>query len=252
VDSGRHPQGRDELDHHAELTDLTDLTVARRGRLIVLEGPEGAGKTTQVRHLARYLAQAGRPHTVVREPGGTPAGEAIRAILLDPRGDVGARAEALLFLASRAELTERVIGPALERGDVVVADRFFLATYAYQVGGRGLPEADVRAANAFATGGLVPDLTVLLHLDPADGRARVAARGGPDRMERAGAAFHERVGRAFFGFLDPAWQRSHPECGPIAAVSGGGSEAEVFARILAALAERWPETFSLATDRDMV
>jgi len=215
------------------------------GRLIVLEGAEGVGKSTQLAKLAEHLARAGRPPVVVREPGGTPLGEAIRGLLLDPGGDVGARAEALLFMASRAQLVERVIEPALARGELVIADRFFLSTYAYQIGARGLPDEDVAAANRLATGGLVPDLTVLLFLPAAEGLARAAGRGGPDRMERAGREFHERVERAFAAFRNPAWQQRHPECGPIATVRADGTEEAVFSRLLAVLAERWPETFSL-------
>jgi dTMP kinase len=214
-----------------------------RGRLIVLEGAEGVGKSTQLARLAEHLKQQGRRAVVVREPGGTPLGEAVRHLVLDPGGDVGARAEALLFMASRAQLVERVIGPALARGELVLADRFFLSTYAYQIGARGLPEEDVVAANRLATGGLVPDLTILLFLPAAEGLARAAGRGGPDRLEGAGREFHERVERAFDSFRDPAWQRRHPECGPITTVRADGSEETVFAHLLAALAERWPETF---------
>ena len=216
-----------------------------RGRLVVLEGAEGVGKTTQLARLADHLARAGRPAVLVREPGGTPLGEAIRGLLLDPAGDVGPRAEALLFMASRAQLVDRVIGPALARGDLVLADRFFLSTYAYQIGARGLPEEDVVAANRLATGGLVPDLTILLFLPAAEGLARAAGRGGPDRMERAGREFHERVEASFVAFRNPAWQQRHPECGPVATVRADGSEEAVHSRLLAVLAERWPETFSL-------
>ena len=216
-----------------------------RGRLIVLEGAEGVGKSTQLVRLAEHLERHGRPAVVVREPGGTPLGEAIRGLLLDPAGDVGPRAEALLFMASRAQLVGRVIGPALARGDLVLADRFFLSTYAYQIGARGLPEEDVVTANRLATGGLVPDLTLLLFLPAAEGLARAAGRGDADRMERAGREFHQRVEGAFATFRDPAWQRRHPECGPIATVRADGSVEAVHSRLLAVLAERWPETFSL-------
>jgi dTMP kinase len=149
-------------------------------------------------------------------------------------------------MASRAELVDEQVWPALARGDTVLLDRFFLATYAYQVGGRGLPDEAVLAANSFATGGLVPDLTILLHLPAAVGLARAAGRGGQDRIEREGREFHERVERAFATFLDPEWQRTHPEAGPIVAVSGEGTEDAVFGRVLAAVARRWPETFTLS------
>src|SRR5579862_8111730 len=123
------------------------------GRLIVFEGSEGAGKSTQIGLLASWLTQAGRKNVVVREPGGTPLGDEIRRILLEPGGDVSPRAEALLFMASRAQLVERVVRPALDGHEVVLVDRFFLSTYAYQGAGRGLSEDDLRAANHVATGG---------------------------------------------------------------------------------------------------
>src|SRR5690349_902607 len=146
-------------------------------------------------------------------------------------------------MASRAQLVEREIQPALARGDVVVLDRFFLSTYAYQIAGRGLPEAEVRQANGFATGGLVPDLTLFLELAPAEGMARADARGGRDRMERSGAEFHDRVATAFASFVSPAWQAAHPESGPIVRVDAAGSESAVHERIVALLDQRWPETF---------
>jgi dTMP kinase len=125
----------------------------------------------------------------------------------------------------------------------VVLDRFFLSTHAYQIAGRGLPAGEVRAANALATAGLVPDLTVLLALDPAVARARMVARGGLDRMEREDAAFHARVAEAFLAAADPAWQRAFPEVGPVVQVDAEGAAAEVEARVWALLADRWPETF---------
>src|SRR4051812_23650284 len=112
-----------------------------RGRVIVFEGAEGAGKSTQLRRLAEWLIAGGTTVVSVREPGGTPIGDEIRRLLLDPTSDIAPRAEALLFMASRAQLVERVIRPAVERGDVVLVDRFFLSTYAYQGAGRGLPAA---------------------------------------------------------------------------------------------------------------
>jgi dTMP kinase len=210
------------------------------GALIVLEGVEGAGKSTQVRRLVRRLQSGGLDCLAVREPGGTVAGDAIRALLLDPGSHLDARSEALLFMASRAQLVVEVIRPALARGAFVVADRFFLSTYAYQIGGRGLPEDAVRQANALATGGLVPDLTVLLDLPPGDGLARAAQRGEHDRMERSGAAFHDRVRRAFVDFASPDWQGRHPEAGEVALVDAVGSEDEVGSRVAAEVARRWP------------
>lgn len=221
------------------------MAVERRGRLLVFEGAEGVGKSTQIALLLDALGGSGVAHLSLREPGGTALGDEIRRLLLDPaRDDVAARAEALLFMASRAQLVEREIAPALARGDVVVLDRFFLSTYAYQIAGRGLPEAEVRQANAFATGGLAPDLTIFLELPPAEGMARADARGGRDRMERSGEEFHRRVAAAFATFATASWQAAHPECGPIARVDASGAEQEVHARVAALLAGRWPETFA--------
>jgi dTMP kinase len=216
-----------------------------RGRLIVLEGPEGAGKTTQLRRLAEWLAARGRDVVAVREPGGTVVGDEIRRILLDPGSDIVARAEALLFMASRAQLVEREIRPALDRGAVVLVDRFFLATYAYQGVGRGLPEAELRAANAMATAGLVPDVTILMMLPVAEGLSRANLRGEQDRMERAALDFHERVAGAFERFAGTTWQSDHPECGPIVVVDAVGDEAVVFERILTVLHGRWPDNSDL-------
>jgi dTMP kinase len=214
-----------------------------RGVLIVFEGPEGAGKSTQLRLLADWLGQRGHVVVAVREPGGTIVGDQIRRILLDPASDIVPRTEALLFMASRAQLVEREIRPALDAGRMVLVDRFFLSTYAYQGDGRGLPEGELREANAMATSGLVPDRTLLLTLPPEQGLARATQRGAHDRMERAELAFHERVSRAFARFATPEWQQNHPECGPIELIDADGSESEVFDRVVIALHAHWPETF---------
>ena len=215
------------------------------GRLIVLEGPDGTGKSTQVRLLSEWLRSRGRDVVTVREPGGTPAGDAIRQLLLDPASDIVPGAEALLYMASRAQLVAREIRPAIDRGAIVLVDRFFLATYAYQGAGRGLPEADLRVANSLATDGTVPSLTLLLTLSSEEGLSRAMKRGGHDRIERAEASFHDRVSRAYERFMTPEWQRAHPECGPIVLVDAGGSEQEVFQRVLGTLNDRWPESFPL-------
>ena len=220
-----------------------------RGLLVVLEGPEGAGKTTQLRLLADLLGARGQTVVAVREPGGTVVGDEIRRILLDPASDITPRAEALLFMASRAQLVEREIVPALERGSIVLVDRFFLATYAYQGIGRGIPERELQAANAMATQGLTPDLTVLLMLPVAEGLSRAMQRSAPsgapggDRMERVELAFHERVAHAFDSFAKSEWQAAHPECGPVVMVDAGGPEDAVFARLLTTLNHRWPDIF---------
>jgi len=217
--------------------------MTRRGKLIVLEGAEGVGKTTQLRRLADTLTARGIPHLGVREPGGTAIGNQIRNLLLEPGPGFSARTEALLFMASRAELVDNDIRPALARGEVVIADRFFLSTYAYQIAGRGLSETEVTAANRFATGGLVPDLTILLRLTVAAALARTDSRGARDRIESADDDFHHRVAEAFDRFAEPAWQRSHPESGPVMAIDAAASVDEVAAAVLAMLEQRWPETF---------
>jgi dTMP kinase len=217
---------------------------ALRGRLIVFEGGEGSGKSTQLRRLSGSLARACVPHVCLREPGGTAVGTEVRRVLLDRASDITPRAEALLFMASRAQLVEREIRPALARGDVVLLDRFFLSTYAYQIGGHGLPEPEVRSANAFATGGLAPDLTLLLTFPVADGLARAGRRAtSHDRMEAMGLEFHRHVGAAFERFQQPSWQADHPECGPIETILAEGSEAAVTDRVNAVLERHWPGTF---------
>jgi dTMP kinase len=179
------------------------------GRLIAFEGVEGAGKSTQLELLRQALEgregpgdrrsglPVGRDREVVvtREPGGTAAGERVRALLLDPEVELDPRAEALLFAAARAELVAEVIRPALERGAVVLSDRYLDSSLAYQGGARGLGRGPVEAVNRFATGGLLPDLVVLLDLDPADGLARRAR--DPDRIEAQDIDFHRRVREAF-------------------------------------------------------
>jgi dTMP kinase len=168
------------------------------GYLISFEGGEGAGKSTQIERLRARLVEAGFDPLVVREPGGTPPGEGVRDILLDPdRGPTSARAELLLYLAARAELTERTIRPALGAGRVVICDRFIDASVAYQGGGRGLDPDRVRELNAFATSGLIPDLTLYLDLDPRIGLERIRGRGALDRLERETIEFHDRVRAAY-------------------------------------------------------
>lgn len=212
--------------------------------LIVLEGPEGAGKTTQLRLLADWLGERDVEVISVREPGGTPVGDQIRRVLLDPASDIVPRAEALLFMASRAQLVQREILPALAINQIVLLDRFFLSTYAYQVAGRGLPQEEIVAANRLATATLRPDVTLLLSLPMEEGLARAHARGAQDRMEQAEVAFHERVARAFDEFATPEWQAAHPEAGPVLTVDARGSQQDVFRRVLATLGRRWPGTFA--------
>jgi dTMP kinase len=215
--------------------------------LIVFEGSEGAGKTTQLRLLSEWLVARGRDVVAVREPGGTVLGDEIRRILLDPDSDITPQAEALLFMASRAQLVERVLRPALGARSIVFVDRFFLSTYAYQGAGRGIPDDQLVAANRMATQGILPDLTILLDLPAEEGLSRVARRGAHDRIESATSAFHSRVAAAFRRFATTEWQERHPECGPIAVVDARGSEGEVFARVHEVLRSRWPASFPLET-----
>jgi dTMP kinase len=214
-----------------------------RGKLIVFEGAEGAGKTTQIRLVAERLAASGIPSVAVREPGGTPVGDDIRQILLHAEREITDATEALLFMASRAELIAREIEPSLKKGQTVLLDRFFLSTYAYQIVGRGLSEPDIRAANRLATRSLVPDITILLEVSAAEGLRRADARGARDRIERAEQGFHERIGKAFSEFANQSWQHSHPECGPIKLIDGTGDEQTVFKRVVAALASAFPKQF---------
>jgi dTMP kinase len=215
-----------------------------RGLLIVFEGPEGVGKTTQVARLDERLTSLGVACDRYREPGGTRLGDEIRRLVLDPAsGHVLPQAEALLFMAARAQLVG-VVRRRLAEGVVVLLDRFFLSTYAYQIAGRGLPAEAVKQANRLAVGDLVPDLTLLLTCESDAARSRMHARGALDRMEREDAEFHDRVTAAFLAAADAAWQASFPEVGSVVRVDAEGSVEAVGARIEAALADRWPETFS--------
>ena len=188
---------------------------------VSLEGPDGVGKTTQAALLADRLRAAGLEVVQCREPGGTGLGERVRAVLLDPEATMGDRAEALLFAAARAELTEAVIAPALARGAWVVCDRFIDSSLVYQGLARGLGLEPIRAVSLFATGGVLPVRTLVLHgVDRRDDE--------PDRMEAAGADFHARVDE---GFLELA--ALEPD--RVRLVDARGSVDEVAARIEQAL-----------------
>lgn len=165
------------------------------GMFIVFEGGEGAGKSTQAAALSDLLTSRGCTVTRTREPGGTPAAEAIRAVLLDPANTgLDDRAEALLFAAARGDHAARVIRPALERGDVVICDRFMDSSIAYQGAGRRLGQERIAELSRWATGGLQPDLTIVLDIDPAVGLKRVA---NPDRLEAEPLDWHAMVRAAF-------------------------------------------------------
>ena len=176
------------------------------GCFVTVEGGEGAGKTTQLAFMREYLERAGRRVTLTREPGGTPLGEEIRALLLDHRHDgMALTTETLLMFAARAEHLERVIRPALAAGDWVLCDRFTDATYAYQGGGRGLPPERIAILEDWTQGELRPDLTLVLDLPVEMGLERAGRRGAADRFEREEPAFFERI-RAVY--LDRARRNS--------------------------------------------
>ncbi len=169
-----------------------------RGRLITIEGIDGAGKTALAAALADALAARGRRVQLLREPGGVDASERIRALVKDPELRLGARAEALLYAAARAQLVEQRLQPLLDEGVDVLLDRYVDSSLAYQGAARGLGVERVRAVNRFATGALAPDVTLLLRVDPAVARARQDRRGAvPDRLEREDDAFFARIAAAY-------------------------------------------------------
>ena len=202
-----------------------------QGLFITLEGPEGAGKTTQLARLEARLRAAGQAVTVTREPGGTPLGTRVREVVLDPAVDIEPLGEFLLYSASRAQLVREVLRPALTRGETVLCDRYADSSLAYQGAARGLSLPLLRQLTAEVTGGLTPGLTVLLDLDPALGLQRAARRGQPDRLEQADLNFHRRVRQ---GFLDLAY--AEPQ--RFLVLDATRPEAELEAEIWAAVAEK--------------
>lgn len=177
-----------------------------RGTFISLEGVDGSGKSTQASLLVERLREQRREVVALREPGGTPISEKIRALLLDPENaEMADECELLLYEASRAQLVREVIEPALLRGAIVVCDRFYDSTHAYQHGGRGLSDALVSRANELGCCGLSPDVTLVLDIDPAAALARATAQGA-DRLEAEGLAFQQRVRKDYLALAqaDPA------------------------------------------------
>jgi dTMP kinase len=164
--------------------------------LITVEGLDGAGKTTLIAALARELEARGAPVLVLREPGGVEVSERIRALLADPALEIDPRAEALLYAAARAQLVAEQLRPLLEAGDTVLLDRFVDSSLAYQGAGRRLGVEEIRALNEFGTGGLRPDRTLLLRIDPAAGLARISDRPA-DRLEREDGGFFAAVAAAY-------------------------------------------------------
>jgi dTMP kinase len=208
------PIGRDDP-QHASL------------RFIAFEGADGAGKTTQARLLAAHLRALGHEVVEVREPGGTAAGEHVRTLVLDSDAPLGARAEALLFAAARAQLVEDVIAPALARGATVIADRYVGSSLVYQGVVRGVGAEAVRAINTIGTGGLLPDATVLLALTAEQAAVRRDPRAA-DRIEREPIEFHRRVIAAYDEVLAP-------DDGRLVRVDGTGDSEHVAARVREAL-----------------
>lgn len=205
------------------------------GRFIALEGGEGAGKSTQSRLLAEALRQRGVEVLVTREPGGTPGAEAIRSLLLSTEGKGwNPRAEALLFAAARSDHVERLILPAVARGAWVICDRFIDSSRAYQGGGSGLSDADVLELHRIGSGGVLPDLTVLIEVTAEEAARRIARRdlGEADRIGGRDAAYHARVGAAFarFAAADPA---------RFVRIDGNAPTELTHARIVSALPADW-------------
>ncbi|WP_112134123.1 dTMP kinase [Glycomyces dulcitolivorans] len=208
------------------------LPLQSDGFFVVFEGGEGAGKSTQSVKLAAWLKLRGYEAVLTREPGATDIGMRIRSLVLDSGGDSAPspRAEALLYAADRAQHVEKVVRPALERGAVVVSDRYIDSSIAYQGSGRDLGKDEVAWVSQWATGGLKPDLTVLLDVDPAQGLHRAKAGGEGDRLEQERLEFHERVREAFLG-LAAADPRRY-------LVVHGGTPDEIAAKVREAVAER--------------
>lgn len=168
------------------------------GRLITIEGLDGAGKSTLAKALAEHIERRGARVELLREPGGVALSERIRELVKDPELKVGARAEALLYAAARAELVQERVRPLLDEGAIVLLDRFVDSSLAYQGAGRELGMEQIRDVNLFATADLSPDRTLLLHIAPATGRARQDGRGEtPDRLEREGERFFEAIALAY-------------------------------------------------------
>lgn len=203
------------------------------GRFIALEGGEGVGKSTQARLLAQDLRARGFDVVITREPGGTAGAEAIRSLLLTTEGEGwGARAEALLFAAARADHVEKLIRPALARGAWVICDRYVDSSRAYQGGVGGLSDADVLALHAIGSEGLLPDRTLLLTIDPAVSAQRLALRdgGSADRIGGRDARYHAGVAAAFLRFAAEEPRR-------FAVIDAQGTPDEVARRTFVAVAD---------------
>ncbi len=174
-----------------------------KGKFITVEGIEGAGKSSNLPFVQAFIEAAGKPLTVTREPGGTPVGEGIRRLLLEGHGEgMTPATELLLMFAARAEHLHRVIQPALDSGRWVLCDRFTDATYAYQGGGRGIPQGHIAELESFVQGAVRPDLTLLFDVPVNTGLARARGRSDPDRFEQQAVDFFERVRDTYLGLAN--------------------------------------------------
>ena len=184
---------------------MLEWTAQLCGRFVVFDGPDGSGKSTQIERFTAWCAEHDVPLEIVREPGGTPIGEAIRRVLLDPaHEEMTVRTEMLLYMASRAQLVEERIRPALEAQRMVLADRFISSTLAYQGQAGGLDQLEILEVGRVAMDGVEPDLVVIFDVDAATSLGRVS--GVKDRMERKSVTFHERVREGYLAQVkrDPA------------------------------------------------
>jgi len=216
-------------------TDLSlELADALTGKFLVFDGPDGSGKSTQLSLFLDATKRAGISVTEVREPGGTEIGEKIRDALLEhlDRDEMSLRCEMLLYMASRAQLCEQIIDPALKAGDLVVADRFVASTYAYQGAAGGIPFEEISEVARIAMFGMAPDATLIFDVD----QVTAASRLNPllDRMEAKGAAFHAKVRQGYRSLLE-----SDPDAKRYLRVDAKGTPNEVFAGIKSVLSARF-------------
>lgn len=211
-----------------------DLAGALKGKFIVFDGPDGSGKSTQLSMFMDAVRASGLKVTEVREPGGTEIGEKIRAALLDhlDRETMSVRCEMLLYMASRAQLCEQLVAPALAEGHLVVADRFVSSTYAYQGAAGGIPKDEIAAAARIAMQATQPDATLIFDVD----QQTAASRLSPllDRMEAKGAAFHAKVRQ---GYLDLI--ASDPDAARYLPIDAAGDPGDVYTRIIGSLTRRF-------------
>ncbi len=230
------PQSRGIPEKSDDLSpDLSpELIDALAGKFLVFDGPDGSGKSTQLTMFLNATKRAGISVTEVREPGGTEIGEKIRDALLEhlDREEMSLRCEMLLYMASRAQLCEQIVGPALKRGDLVVADRFVASTYAYQGSAGGIPVDEISTAAKIAMQDIVPDATLIFDVD----QKTAASRLNPllDRMEAKGASFHAKVRQGYYDLLD-----ADPDAKRYLRVDAMGKPNEVFASIKAVLERRF-------------